>query len=72
MKNFEELKALLLSEVNGVIEMDEVPPVIIVNWDHIAINYVPVSSWTMGEEDTKKLPKVINDKLPLHLGVFNG
>ena len=33
--------------------MDEVPPELIINWDQTALNYVPVSSWTMAEEGSK-------------------
>ena len=33
--------------------MDEIPPQLIINWDHTGINYVPVSSWTMETAGTK-------------------
>ena len=50
VKNFEELKELFLLDVKTVIEMDEIPLAIVINWDHTAINYVPVSSWTIEKE----------------------
>ena len=35
--------------------MDEVPSQLIINWDQMGINYIPVSSWTMEEEDSKRV-----------------
>ena len=35
--------------------MDEVPPELIINWDQTGLNYVPVSSWTMAEEGSKRI-----------------
>ena len=55
VKNFEELKDLFLSDVKSVIEMDEVPPAMVINWDHTEINYVLVSSLTMEKEGSKKV-----------------
>ena len=46
---------MFLSDVKSVIEMDEIPPTMVINWDHTAINYVPVSSWTMEKEGSKKV-----------------
>ena len=36
-------------------EMDEVPAELVINWDQTGINYVPVSSWTMAEEGSKRV-----------------
>ena len=33
--------------------MDEIPPQLIINWNHTGIYYVPVSSWTMEMVGTK-------------------
>lgn len=41
--------------------MDEVPSAMVINWDHTAINYVPVSSWTMEKEGSKKVEIVAKD-----------
>ena len=54
VKNFKELKELFLLDVKTVIEMDEIPLAMVINWDHTVINYVPVSSWTMEKEGSKK------------------
>ena len=36
--------------------MEEIPPCLIINWDHTALKYVPVGSWTMAKEGSKKVP----------------
>jgi len=44
MEHFDELKKLYLLEINNVVEMDEIPPELVINWDQTGINYIPVSS----------------------------
>ena len=50
--------------------MDEIPPQLIISWDHTGINYVPVFSWTMeapgmtqveiiGKDDKRQLTAVL-------------
>ena len=39
----EELKALFLLDVRNVIEMDVVPPAMIINWDHTVVNFMCLS-----------------------------
>ena len=41
--------------------MDEIPPQLIINWDHTGINYVPVSSWTMEAPGTKRVEIIGKD-----------
>ena len=36
--------------------MEEIPPCIIINWDHTALKYVPVGSWTTAKEGSKMVP----------------
>ena len=55
MSNFEELKANLLSDVKAVVLIEEIPPPLILNWDHTGLKYVPVSSWTLAKEGAKKV-----------------
>ena len=55
MSNFEELKVNFLSDVKAVVLMEEIPPSLILNWDHTGLKYVPVSSWTMAKEGAKKV-----------------
>ena len=45
--NFDELK------LNFLCDIKEIPPPLIINWDHTSLKYVPSSSWTMAEEGSK-------------------
>lgn len=45
--NFEAVKEQFLFEVKAVVEMEEIPPELVFNWDQTAISIVPGSSWTM-------------------------
>jgi len=51
--NFDEVKANFLCDVKATVEMEEIPLPLIINWDHTSLKYVPSSSWTMAEEDSK-------------------
>ena len=50
ISDFEELKAQFVFDIKAIIEMEEIPPELVINWDHTGINYVPVSNWTMAKE----------------------
>ena len=45
--NFEEIKEQFLTDVQSVIDMEEVPPSLILNWEHTAMKIVPFTQWTM-------------------------
>lgn len=47
VENFQVEKEQFLLEVQAVIEMYEVPPKLIFNWDQTAISIIPGFSWTM-------------------------
>ena len=51
--NFDELKANFLCDIKAIVEMEEIPPALILNWDHTSLKYVPSSSWTMAKEGSK-------------------
>ena len=53
VENFTELKCNFLSDIQAVVDMEDVPPCLIINWDHTALKYVPVGSWTMTREAAK-------------------
>ena len=47
----------------GVVEMEEIPPELILNWDQTGMNLVPVSSWTMNQSGAKRVKvKGVSDK----------
>ena len=56
VENFAQLKHDYLSDISGIVDVEEVPPSLIINWDHTALKYVPVDSWTMAKEGSKKVP----------------
>ena len=45
--NFEAVKEKLVLHVNAVVEMEDIPPNLVFNWDQTRISVVPGSSWTM-------------------------
>ena len=52
--------------------MEEIPCELIINWDQTGINYVPVSSWTMAKEGSKRVEIAgIDDKRQI-TAVFGG
>ena len=55
IENFEVVKKEFLLEVKNVVLFDEIPPPLIINWDQTGIHYIPVSSWTMEKEGTKRI-----------------
>jgi hypothetical protein len=49
------MKRNFLEEVRTVVTMEEIPPVLIFNWDQTGIQLIPVSPWTMEETGTKRV-----------------
>ncbi len=63
MENFESYKKQFLFEIQTIVEMEEIPPSLIINWDHTGLNYIPVSKWTMAEEGSKRVEIIgLDDK----------
>ena len=50
--NFEEVKAQFLLDIKVSVEMDEIPPALVINLDQTGIHYVPAGSWTMDKAVT--------------------
>ena len=51
--DFEASKHQFLFDINAIVEMEEIPTDLIINWDHTSIKYVPVGNWTMAKEGSK-------------------
>ena len=63
VKDFEAIKTTFLNEVFTTVIMEDIPQELIVNWDHTALHYVPVSSWTMEKKGSTRVPVAgIDDK----------
>jgi len=46
-EKFEEIRLQYLADIHSVVEMEDVPPSLVINWDHTATKIVPSSQWTM-------------------------
>ena len=68
VENLASLKEQYLLDIRGVVDMEEIPQDLILNWDQIAVHYVPVSNWTMAMEGLKKVAIAgIDDKRQITL-----
>ena len=53
--DFTQLKSNFLADIHAIVEMEEIPAALILNWDHTGLKYVPVSSWTMAKAGSKRV-----------------
>ena len=44
-----------LFDAKAIIEMEDIPDSLIINWDHTGIHNVPVGAWTMEKEGSKRM-----------------
>lgn len=51
--DFKENKAQFLYDIQVITTIDDIPPELVINWDHTGINYVPVYNWTMAAVGSK-------------------
>ena len=62
-ENFDEIRDQFLTDVRSVIEMEDVPPSMVINWDHTATKIVPSMNWTVEKKGTEIVEIAgINDK----------
>ena len=54
-ENFDSLKEQYLLDIKAVAEMESIPDSLIIKWDRIGINYVPVSEWSMAKAGSKRV-----------------
>ncbi len=55
VEHFEALKSQFLIDIRATVEMMEIPPELVINWDQTGIKIVPVSSWTMEKRGAKRV-----------------
>ena len=48
--DFEKIKESFLKDIYVTVNMEDIPDQLIINWDHTALQYVPVSHWTIMEK----------------------
>jgi len=54
MENFNEKRQEFLSNLLNIVEFEEIPPELVLDWDQIDIKLVPSASWTMQERDLRE------------------
>ena len=63
IENFAEMRDNYLIDIQSVIEMEDIPSDLVINWDQTAIQLVPSSSWTIERKGTKCVEiSALNDK----------
>ena len=53
--DFERYKTQFIFDIRAVIEMEDIPGELVINWDQTGIHCVQVSSWTMAREGSKQV-----------------
>lgn len=54
-QDFETCRSQFIFDVQSIMELEEIPPQLVINWDHTGIHYVPVDNWTMEKEDCRRV-----------------
>ena len=61
--NFKEKRKEFLDDSVSIVELEEIPPELVLNWDQTGIKLVPLASWTMYERRSRRVELVgISDK----------
>ena len=55
MSNFEKLKSQFLMDIMVSVTMEEILSDMVLNWDQMAIKYIPLSDWTMAQKGSKRV-----------------
>ena len=55
VRNYDEVKQQLSVDIKAAVEMAEIPHDLILNWVQTGIKYIPVSEWTMDQEESKRV-----------------
>ena len=70
--NFDAHKAQFVIDRQCIVELEEIPPHLIINWDHTGIHYVPVGNWTFAKEGSKRVEIAGADDKRQTTAVFAG
>ena len=72
VSDFDQLKSQFVFDVKAIVKMEEIPGEFVINWDQTGIHYLPVSSWVMAKEGSKRVEIAgIDDKRQI-TAVFGG
>ena len=61
VENFDEFKKLSLLDIRNIVQMDEVPAQVIINWDQTGISYLPASNWTVEQVGSNQIQIIGKD-----------
>ena len=53
--DFEAKKEQYLYDIHAMIDMEEIPKELVINWDHTGVHHTPSSNWTMAPEGSKRI-----------------
>ena len=63
LENFAKKKREFLDDLVTTVQMEEVPPELVLNWDQTGIKLVPTTSWTMNEVGARRVELIgLSDK----------
>ena len=72
VSQFQQLKEEFLLEIKNIVNMDEIPAELVINFDQTALNYVPASYWIMEREGSKRVEIIAKDDKRQLTAVFAG
>ena len=55
VKEFDVLKEEFMLSIRNVMNLEDISPALIINWDQTGIQYVPISNWTTETKGTKQI-----------------
>ena len=55
MKTLWLMKSQFLFDIRTIVEMEDIPEDLVINWDHTGLNYVPVSTGQWLRKEAKEL-----------------
>lgn len=55
VEDFDRLKEEFLNDVVATVEIEEIPPELILNWDQTGIRIVPSNTWTMDQQGVNRV-----------------
>ena len=58
VENFAQVKEQFLRDVVTIVEMEDIPGELILNWDQTGIKMMPMNSWTMEQERAQRVEMV--------------
>ena len=72
VKDFAKAKKEFLQEVVSTVEMEDIPPELIMNWDQNGIKMVPTTTWTMERKRSKRVEVVGSNDKHVFCGTIQG